>query len=332
MLVHRYGPCSPLAPSKYVTDAQGKETHQLPIPDKGLIFGGGNYVVKLGFGTPIRNFYLTVDTGSDITWIRCKPCSSCLGGPKTTIFDPKSSSTFRKSYCSSSDCSKSIEYLILPMLKDIGHPIPSQYRPLTRSKILILSVLTIPTLQTSGLLAFGHSDDNSLVTRTSNVFCHCFPSEDATGYLLFGPEARVKCQVGNLTPLISNPPKDVGIYFVNFVGISVVNKTLKITSSSTGTMIDSGTVITRLTGQSINNSPLFSVNTWRNTVLLEPMAVKSWTRVMKTGYKCDTVKFPTGTKLRAVYPSLVNHQLQKLNVLYDIQRSKVGIGAGNYGQ
>ncbi|GKU87424.1 hypothetical protein SLEP1_g1821 [Rubroshorea leprosula] len=380
-VAHRYGPCSPLGqeksdvisaqillhdekrvksinslgPSKYVTDAQGKETHQLPIPSKHP--GGGNYVVNVGLGTPIRNFYLTLDTGSDITWIRCKPCSSCLGGPKTTIFDPKSSSTFRKN---SSDYGKPIEYFDGTYAE--GYWASDSLTISSSDSIENFNFVCVNDTNTLdvGLLAFGHGDGNSLVTRNSNVFCHCLPSEDATGYLLFGPGAREKCQVSNFTPLVSIPPD--GTYLVNFVGISVGNQTLKITSPSTRTMIDSGTVITRLPDTVYEQfSSAFSKQMDEYGLTRANGDETLHTCYERKGYKCDTVKIPAvvlhfenldvkldgsqvlwknssvcclafaGNKADGDMVIIGNHQLQKLNVLYDIQKRMVGIGPGNCG-
>ncbi|GLU00453.1 hypothetical protein SLE2022_178230 [Rubroshorea leprosula] len=327
-------------------------------------YGVVGTMLSSGLGTPIRNFYLTLDTGSDVTWIRCKPCSRCRGGPKTTIFDPKSSSTFSKTHCNSSDCSNLIGYSDTTHAKGYWASDTLTISPSDSIQNFNFVCVNDTSTEDVGLLAFGHGDENSLVTRTSkNVFCHCLPSEDETGYLLFGPEAREICQVGNFTPLVSNPPQYVGKYLVNFVGISIGNKTLKITSSSTGTMIDSGAVITRLPGTVYEQfSSVFSKH-MEDYGLTRTNGVEILDTCYELkGYKCDTAKIPAvvlhfenldvnldssqvlwknssvcclafaGNEAADDMVIIGNHQLQKLNVLYDIQKSKVGIGAGNCGR
>lgn len=35
------------------------------------------YYTKLGLGSPPRDYYVQVDTGSDILWVNCVDCSRC---------------------------------------------------------------------------------------------------------------------------------------------------------------------------------------------------------------------------------------------------------------
>ncbi|GLT44470.1 hypothetical protein SLA2020_183640 [Shorea laevis] len=391
LVAQRYGPCSPLgqeksyavsakmllqdelraqsmntlAPSKHVNDAHGKETHQLPIPVQ-VKLGSGNYVVQLGFATPKRDFNLVLDTGSKATWIKCKPCEDC-GNPKT-IFDPTSSSTFRN--CNTSNCSTEFGYLDGSSVEGYwasdaltispSHPVQNF------NFVCADRINQTETEDVSGLLAFGQGD-NSLVSQTgTNVFCHCLPSEHATGYLLFDSEARKRCRVENFTPL--KPQEDSGRYMVNFVGISIGNKTFNIfptTLSSQGTMIDSGTVITRLPPPVYEQfrSVFRKLMEEYSLVNRPPGEDTLETCYELKGYKYSTVKIPivvlhfenldvkldrsqvlwqegkslvyclafAGNKDVDNKVIIGNHQLQKLNVLYDIQRSKVGIGPGNCG-
>jgi hypothetical protein len=54
-------------------------------------------------GTPPREVLATVDRGSEIFWLQCKPCQDCYNqtGP---IFNPARSSSFRTLPCSSPVC------------------------------------------------------------------------------------------------------------------------------------------------------------------------------------------------------------------------------------
>ncbi|XP_061371529.1 aspartic proteinase nepenthesin-1-like [Gastrolobium bilobum] len=66
--------------------------------------GNGEYLMELSIGTPPKSYPAVLDTGSDLIWTQCMPCSQCYKQP-TPIFDPKKSSTFSKLSCSSDLCS-----------------------------------------------------------------------------------------------------------------------------------------------------------------------------------------------------------------------------------
>ncbi|KAJ4893951.1 Protein ASPARTIC PROTEASE IN GUARD CELL 1 [Raphanus sativus] len=65
--------------------------------------GSGEYFSRLGVGTPAKEMYMVLDTGSDVNWIQCKPCSSCYQ-QSDPIFDPSSSSTYKSLTCSAPRC------------------------------------------------------------------------------------------------------------------------------------------------------------------------------------------------------------------------------------
>ncbi|KAL5850130.1 hypothetical protein ACOSQ4_008143 [Xanthoceras sorbifolium] len=122
-LVHKYGPCSELKKGKPNTPSwsqillkdqarvhsinsrrrqymnsdknQLKQTKSTSFPfgyDSSI--GLGEYYAIVDIGTPGQSVYVILDTGSDITWIQCKPCSvQCFKQPGP-IFDPSKSSTY----------------------------------------------------------------------------------------------------------------------------------------------------------------------------------------------------------------------------------------------
>lgn len=69
----------------------------------GLSFGTGEYYAVLGVGTPHRDVYLVVDTGSDITWLQCAPCTNCYK-QLNAVFEPSSSSTYKILHCDAALC------------------------------------------------------------------------------------------------------------------------------------------------------------------------------------------------------------------------------------
>lgn len=85
------------------------------------------------------------------------------------------------------------------------------------------------------------------VKKYSGVFSYCLPSsENSTGYLTFGAE-NAPSGIG-YTPMQTNSLLPT-LYSVNLTGISVNGQLLSIASSTfaaTDTIVDSGTVISRL--------------------------------------------------------------------------------------
>ncbi|KAI6684359.1 hypothetical protein NL676_030272 [Syzygium grande] len=60
----------------------------LPLGGKGAPTDTGLYFAKIGIGTPSKDYYVQVDTGSDIFWVNCIGCDKCpkksdLGGSST---------------------------------------------------------------------------------------------------------------------------------------------------------------------------------------------------------------------------------------------------------
>ncbi|KAL1221604.1 Protein ASPARTIC PROTEASE IN GUARD CELL 1 [Cardamine amara subsp. amara] len=66
--------------------------------------GSGEYFSRIGVGTPAKEMFMVLDTGSDVNWIQCKPCADCYQ-QSDPVFDPASSSTFKSLTCSAPQCS-----------------------------------------------------------------------------------------------------------------------------------------------------------------------------------------------------------------------------------
>ncbi|WP_411024290.1 pepsin-like aspartyl protease, partial [Salmonella sp. s58953] len=65
--------------------------------------GSGEYFARLAVGYPPREYYLVTDTGSDVSWLQCSPCSECYQ-QSDPIFNPSASSTYRSLSCDSPQC------------------------------------------------------------------------------------------------------------------------------------------------------------------------------------------------------------------------------------
>lgn len=65
--------------------------------------GNGEYLTQIGLGTPPQRFTAIVDTGSDLLWTQCLPCTSCY--PQSgNAFNPSLSSTYQALNCGNGLC------------------------------------------------------------------------------------------------------------------------------------------------------------------------------------------------------------------------------------
>ncbi|CAI8614731.1 unnamed protein product [Vicia faba] len=69
----------------------------------------GLYFTKVKMGSPAKEFYVQIDTGSDILWLNCNTCNNCPQssglGIELNFFDTASSSTAALVSCSDPACS-----------------------------------------------------------------------------------------------------------------------------------------------------------------------------------------------------------------------------------
>ncbi|KAK6116936.1 hypothetical protein DH2020_049311 [Rehmannia glutinosa] len=60
--------------------------------------------MKVSVGTPPFEILGIADTGSDLTWTQCQPCTQCYK-QKAPLFDPRKTKTYRTLSCESQACS-----------------------------------------------------------------------------------------------------------------------------------------------------------------------------------------------------------------------------------
>jgi len=84
--------------AKHVLASVGAAAFQSPVSA-----GSGEYLVDISIGTPAQKFTSIVDTGSDLTWVQCLPCTECYTqtGAK---FDPTKSSSYKTVACGTTLC------------------------------------------------------------------------------------------------------------------------------------------------------------------------------------------------------------------------------------
>ncbi|XP_077222579.1 aspartyl protease family protein At5g10770-like [Tasmannia lanceolata] len=253
---------------------QVEDTKTTTLPAHlGTLIGTGNYVVTIGLGTPKSDLTVVFDTGSNLNWVQCQPCAGQCYPQQDPIFDPSKSSTYLNISCSSQDCSllpsatgrstrcaASTSTCVYATAYGDGSFSTGYF---ARDTLALTTSDVFPNFafgcgqsndglfgRTAGLLGLGR-DALSLISQTAKeygkVFSYCLPPTSSSngGYLKFGSGDATSVK---FTPLLTNP-NSPSFYFLQMAGISVGGQQLNIapsTFASPGTIIDSGTVITRL--------------------------------------------------------------------------------------
>ncbi|CAN8290499.1 unnamed protein product [Cochlearia groenlandica] len=120
-LIHRDSPHSPLynplltvsdrlnaAFNRSISRSRRFSTKQTDL-QSGLVSNGGEYFMTISIGTPPSKILAIADTGSDLTWVQCKPCQQCYK-QNSPIFDKKHSSTYKTESCGSKACNELSEH------------------------------------------------------------------------------------------------------------------------------------------------------------------------------------------------------------------------------
>ncbi|KAF3338413.1 aspartic proteinase nepenthesin-2 [Carex littledalei] len=237
--------------------------------------GSGEYVMDIAIGTPSLTFPAIIDTGSDLIWTQCKPCGRCFSQP-TPIFDPSTSSTYKRLPCTAELCKA------LPYYKCGLNNASCQYQYVYGDGSFTHGNLSSETFtlgskkfnniafgcgnlnsdgfaESSGLVGLGRSKYSLVSQLKFKAFSYCFASLDKQKQspMLFGSLCYLNASVAKgpaqTTPLLKNPIFPF-YYYLSLLGITVGTTKLDIPSStfalnSNGTggmLIDSGTSITYL--------------------------------------------------------------------------------------
>ncbi|KAJ1290146.1 hypothetical protein BS78_02G220800 [Paspalum vaginatum] len=294
-VVHRHGPCSPLlarggspshaeildrdqdrvdsihrriagAPTTINPARASKQGVSLPA-HRGVPLGTGNYIVSVGLGTPKKDFLVVFDTGSDLSWVQCKPCRDCYE-QQDPLFDPAQSTTYSAVPCGAQECqrldSKSCSSAGTCRY-EVVYGDQSQTDGNLARDTLTLGAAPSDTLKgfvfgcgdddaglfgrADGLFGLGR-DKVSLASqaaaRYGAGFSYCLPSSShASGYLSLGAAAPPNARFTEMVTRRDTP----SFYYLNLAGIKVAGRTIRAPAAvfrAPGTVIDSGTVITRL--------------------------------------------------------------------------------------
>ncbi|TVU42266.1 hypothetical protein EJB05_08660 [Eragrostis curvula] len=99
----------PRSNSRASTTQSSQGAAEVPLTS-GIKFQTLNYVTTIQLGGGAANLTVIVDTGSDLTWVQCKPCSSssCYA-QRDPLFDPAGSATYAAVPCNASACAASLK-------------------------------------------------------------------------------------------------------------------------------------------------------------------------------------------------------------------------------
>ncbi|CAL5055571.1 unnamed protein product [Urochloa decumbens] len=291
-LHHRHGPCSPLPSKKMPTLEEILGRDQLRAAYIQRKFSGGDakqggvqlldldvtvpttlgmsldtleYVITVGIGSPDMIQTMFIDTGSDVSWVQCEPCSQCHS-QADPLFDPSLSSTYSPIPCISDTCAElgqegsgcwrsQCQYIVR---YGDGSSTTGTYG----SDTLVLGPNIVTNFQfgcnyvdsgfsdqTAGLMGIG-GGPQSLVSQTAGTlgaaFSYCLPpTPSSSGFLTLGAVPGGQGFV--MTPMLRSSPVPT-FYGVTLEAIVVGGRQLFIPPwvFSAGAIMDSGTVITRL--------------------------------------------------------------------------------------
>ncbi|EEC71061.1 hypothetical protein OsI_02803 [Oryza sativa Indica Group] len=237
------------------------------------------YVISVGLGSPAMTQRVVIDTGSDVSWVQCEPCPapSPCHAHAGALFDPAASSTYAAFNCSAAACAQlgdsgeangcdaksRCQYIVK---YGDGSNTTGTYS----SDVLTLSGSDVVRGfqfgcshaelgagmddKTDGLIGLG-GDAQSLVSQTAarygKSFSYCLPATPASsGFLTLGAPASGGGGGASrfaTTPMLRSK-KVPTYYFAALEDIAVGGKKLGLSPSvfAAGSLVDSGTVITRL--------------------------------------------------------------------------------------
>lgn len=136
----------------------------------GAYTGIGQYFVRFRVGTPAQPFLLVADTGSDLTWVKCRSPASASANSSLSpaysgsghAFRPEESRTWAPISCASDTCTKSLPFS-LATCPTPGSPCAYDYRSAT----LAFSPSSFAFALLSPLLTSLHTNASPRFTATT---------------------------------------------------------------------------------------------------------------------------------------------------------------------
>ncbi|OMO77934.1 Peptidase A1 [Corchorus capsularis] len=257
----------------------------LPIGGNGHPSETGLYFAKIGLGNPSKDYYVQVDTGSDILWVNCAGCDKCPTksdlGIGLTLYNPKGSTTSSLVYCDQDFCTSTYDgqlpgckpdiqcqYNVVYgdgsstagyFVKDTVHlqQVTGNLQTGSTNGTVIFGCgakqsgeLGTSSEALDGILGFGQANSSMLsqlaaAGKVKKIFAHCLDNTDGGGIFAIGEVVSPKV---NTTPMVPNQAHYNVVMKAVEVGDSVIDLPSDIFDSGDrkGTIIDSGTTLAYL--------------------------------------------------------------------------------------
>ncbi|KAH7307817.1 hypothetical protein KP509_22G079100 [Ceratopteris richardii] len=306
------------------------------------------YFAVFHIGTPPIDIAVIIDTGSQLLWIQCEPCTECgTQADGYEIFNPNKSNSFAFLSCSTENACPGDDSVATACDK-YGH---CYYRVTYGDKsnssgYLATDTLTVGTtalsappskhkdvvfgcgyinegieaeLNASGLLGLDRGPFSLITQLDVSVFAHCLPnriqSTKVSGYLTLGPSHLTSTVNLQYTPMIQNNASKFlsQFYYMNMTGISVDGRLLNIPSSAfeiTPGGESGGTIIDSGTTLTSFVDEAFSVLAEAFSRTLDPLFKRAETGT--SGLLCYQV--PLSQRRAPVPPSVTLHFDNNLNL------------------
>ncbi|XP_059445821.1 aspartic proteinase 36 [Corylus avellana] len=257
----------------------------LPLGGSGRPDAVGLYYAKIGIGTPPKDYYVQVDTGSDIMWVNCIQCTECPRrsslGIELTLYNIEDSASGKLVPCNQEFCLEINGGPLSGCMANMSCPYLQIYGDGSSTagyfvKDVVQYDRVSGDLQTTsangsvifgcgarqsgdlgsnedaldGILGFGKSNSSIISQLASSggvkkMFAHCLDGINGGGIFAIGHVVQPKV---NVTPLVPNQPH----YNVNMTAVQVGHVFLNLSNEvfevgdRKGTIIDSGTTLAYL--------------------------------------------------------------------------------------
>uniref|UniRef100_A0A7N1A7S6 Peptidase A1 domain-containing protein n=1 Tax=Kalanchoe fedtschenkoi TaxID=63787 RepID=A0A7N1A7S6_KALFE len=245
-------------------------------PTTDIIRNNNQFFMKIRLGTPPVDIIAVADTGSDLTWTQCLPCTQCFA-QRLPLFNTRASSSYRTIQCGPSrPCPPwdDIECLNGLCHYNIHYADEAHTRGLLSKETLRMDSTAYSTIQIPNFI-FGCGTDNidsfngigsgviglgtgpeSIVTQLGHLsgkkFSYCLMPLDLPGrvsHIHFGDRAAVRGPETVTVPLVPGRPGN--FYHVTLEAFTVGRTRIPFTDRSGAVkpgniIIDSGVTLTTL--------------------------------------------------------------------------------------
>ncbi|MBA0595658.1 hypothetical protein Gorai_012519 [Gossypium raimondii] len=350
-----YGKCSPFKPPKpeswvdtvinmaskdparlkYLSSLVAQKTTAVPIASGQQVLSIGNYVVKVKLGTPGQVIFMVLDTSNNVAWV---PCSGCTGCSATT-FLPSASSSYGSLDCSLPQCNQ-VHGLSCPATGAAACFFNQSY---------------------GGDSSFSANLAQDSLTLTNDVIPNfAFGCINSISGNSIPPQGLLGMGRGPMSLLSQSGPHRPSLYYVNLTGVSVGRVRVPIPpeclafnpNTGAGTIIDSGTVVTRFVRplyEAIRNEfvkhvkgPFSTIGLFDTcfeakaevelpslTLHFEGLSMKlpmenTFLHTSAGSHACLAIA-PAPNNVNAAMNVIANLQQQNHRILFDVANSRLGI-------